>query len=179
MPTATEIGRRLEAAVTATNDVGSATAYSEISNAIPGPSGTSAPTGPTGATPPGSSTPPPTLIVTPPCTIHAIVLTGVYREGDRVRLYGVAGSALDGKQLDILFGSSRRIVASTTVGSDGLFFAWAPLPRRSVRSTNIARYRAVVGKNASMFLKLSRRTIIGARRYEQEPSYLRVISSRL
>jgi streptogramin lyase len=157
-PVASDAGARLEATVTATNDAGTASANSEISNPIPSIPGQ--------ITPPTVNVPPtqqqPVLVVTPPCTIHSIVLTGVYRQGNRVRLYGVTGSALDGQTIHILFGSSRKIVATTTVGSDGLFFAWAKIPAKSLRGTNGARYRAVSGKYASMFLKLSRRTIVAS-----------------
>jgi hypothetical protein len=43
------------------------------------------------------------------------------------------------------------------VGSDRLFRATAPMPPRSIRGTNRARYEAVIGDERSLRLKLMRR----------------------
>jgi hypothetical protein len=56
--------------------------------------------------------------------------------------------------------AGRKTVAKAKVGSDGLFSTTAPLPPKSIRDTNRARYQAVSGKKKSLDLKLARRVVL-------------------
>jgi hypothetical protein len=90
------------------------------------------------------------------CSKRALVLNDVLVRGGRVELTGSAASSLDGQQVSIVFGASKK-VASVTVGSNGEFSASLPLPSAKVRDSNSARYTAVSGAQRSLSLKLTRR----------------------
>ncbi|MDQ3675651.1 MAG: hypothetical protein M3401_02430 [Actinomycetota bacterium] len=94
------------------------------------------------------------------CTTRRLVLTDVQNGGGRVRLLGVADRSLAGKQVKILFPYTGKVVANPTIRPDGGFSASAPLPPKRLRSTNNARYVAVVGTERSLSLKLQRRMIL-------------------
>jgi hypothetical protein len=90
------------------------------------------------------------------CSKRALVLNDVLVRGGRVELTGSAAGSLDGKQVSIVFGASKK-VASVTVASNGTFSASLPLPAAKVRDSNGARYTAVSGTQRSLSLKLTRR----------------------
>jgi hypothetical protein len=90
------------------------------------------------------------------CSKRALVLNDVLVRGGRVELTGSAASSLDGQQVSIVFGASKK-VASVTVASNGEFSASLPLPSAKVRDSNSARYTAVSGAERSLSLKLTRR----------------------
>ena len=94
------------------------------------------------------------------CTTRKLALIDVLRQGDHVRLYGAADKSLAGKIVKIVFQATGRVVAEVRVGKDGGFTTTAPLPRRSIRNTNRARYVAKVGRERSLNLKLARRMIV-------------------
>ena len=98
------------------------------------------------------------------CTKRRLVLTDVQQRGGRVRLLGVADRALAGRRIGIRFTHTGRTVARATVGADGAFRATAPIPARRLRSTNAARYQAVVGSERSLSLKLTRRMVLSGTR---------------
>lgn len=94
------------------------------------------------------------------CTKRRLVLTDVVQSGRRVRLVGAADRRLIGKRVSIVFEATGRTVARVKVRSDGSFSTTAPMPSRALRSTNRARYQAVLGRERSLDLKLQRRMII-------------------
>ncbi|PTL58728.1 hypothetical protein [Paraconexibacter algicola] len=116
----------------------------------------------------GADCTPPAPAVTPPtttdlalqCTTRRLVLEDVIARGDRVSLIGAADRALAGKTVSIRFLATGRTVARVRIAPDGSFRATAPLPSRSVRSGNRARYQAVVGREKSLDLKLERRMVV-------------------
>src|SRR4051794_7102289 len=94
------------------------------------------------------------------CTTRRLVLTDVLRHGDRVRIVGAADRDLAGKRVSIRFTATGRQAASAVVSHNGGFSTTAPLPSRHLRSTNAARYQAVLGKERSLKLKLVRRMVV-------------------
>lgn len=91
------------------------------------------------------------------CTTRKLTLIDVVPDGRRVRFLGAADKSLAGEEVDIVLEATNDVVASPTVRPDGSFSASAPLPSRSVRSTDRARYVAKVGRQRSLNLKLERR----------------------
>ncbi len=94
------------------------------------------------------------------CTTRKLALIDVLKQGDHVRLYGAADKSLAGKIVSIVFQATGRTVAQVRVQSDGSFTTTAPLPRRSIRNTNRARYIAKAGGERSLNLKLARRMVV-------------------
>lgn len=94
------------------------------------------------------------------CTTRRLVLTDVLRRGDRVKLVGAADRALAGRTVDIVFEATGRRVARARVGADGSFGTTAPLPRKGLLRSNRARYRAELGDEQSLNLKLARRMVV-------------------
>jgi hypothetical protein len=94
------------------------------------------------------------------CTTRKLVLVDVLRKGNRVRLFGAADKRYIGKRVSIVFRATGQVVARPKVAKDGSFTATAPLPPRSIRATNRARYQARIGKERSLDLKLVRRLVV-------------------
>lgn len=94
------------------------------------------------------------------CTRKSLVLVDVFRRNGRVQLLGVADRKFAGRTVDIVFEATGKGVARAKVAPDGSFRTTAPLPRRSLRSGNSARYMAVLGMERSMNLKLARRMVV-------------------
>jgi hypothetical protein len=86
-------------------------------------------------------------------------LTDVVASGRRVSLLGAADKSRVGRTVQIVFGAHQK-VASAVIGADGLFSTTAPIPEKSIRNTNRARYTAQVGKEKSLSLKLTRRVVM-------------------
>jgi hypothetical protein len=91
------------------------------------------------------------------CTLRRLVLIDVYEQAGRVRLLGAADRRYVGRRVRIRSLATGRTVARPRVRRDGTFRATAPLPDERVRTTNLARYEAVIQKQRSMRLKLARR----------------------
>lgn len=94
------------------------------------------------------------------CTTRRLVLEDVVARNGRVSLIGAADKALAGKSVSIRFLGTGRTVATTRVRADGSFRATAPMPSRAIRSTNRARYQAIIGREKSLDLKLERRMVL-------------------
>ena len=92
------------------------------------------------------------------CTDRKLVLLDVFEERGRVRLRGAADRDLVGKTVLMKYrADGNRVVARAKVRNNGSFVTTAPLPRASVRNTNLSRYTATNGKERSLPLKLVRR----------------------
>ena len=59
-----------------------------------------------------------------------------------------------------MFAATGKVVAYSTVGADGSFAATAPLPAKALRTSNRARYQAIIGSEVSAQIKLARRVIV-------------------
>jgi hypothetical protein len=94
------------------------------------------------------------------CTRRRIVLIDTFIRGHRTFLEGVAARRFQGRRVRIRSGWDNRTVARPRVGRDGTFRALAKLPPASVRFTNDARYRASIGREKSLDLKLTRRMVV-------------------
>ncbi len=111
---------------------------------------------------------PPPVVQAPPtatdlalqCTTRRLVLEDVVSRNGRVSLIGAADKALAGKSVSIRFLATGKTVATTRVGADGSFRATAPMPSKAIRSTNRARYQAIIGNEKSLDLKLQRRMVL-------------------
>jgi len=94
------------------------------------------------------------------CTSRRIVLIDVLRSKGRVKLLGAANRRYAGKRVKIRFMATGKVVARPLVRRTGLFTATAKLPRKKLRGTNRARYRAEIAKEKSLRLKLVRRMLV-------------------
>jgi hypothetical protein len=94
------------------------------------------------------------------CARAPIVLLDVRRVGDRVRFQGVTDAANAGRTVPIRLTYDGKIVARAKVQPDGRFEAFGTLPKRSIRATNKARYRAEIDGAFSRRVKLTRRLVI-------------------
>ena len=94
------------------------------------------------------------------CTMRSLVLTDVVRRGSRVTITGVADKRFVGRSVTIKFEADGRTAGRALVASNGTFKTTAPLPSKRLRSSNRARYQAVLGKEKSLNLKLERRMYI-------------------
>jgi hypothetical protein len=94
------------------------------------------------------------------CTKRRLVLTDVLRRGERVRIVGAADRKLAGRRVSIRFTHTGRRVASAVISKNGSFRTTAPLPAKRLRTTNAARYQAVLGREKSLRLKLIRRMVV-------------------
>jgi hypothetical protein len=93
------------------------------------------------------------------CAHRKLVLTNVVMGGGGVSLAGAADHSLVGQRVQIMFGA-RKKVASAIVRRDGSFSASAPLPSKTLRNTDRARYTALLGREKSLSLKLTRRVVM-------------------
>ena len=91
------------------------------------------------------------------CGTRPVTLIDVLPSGDRVKLYGVADKKYAGQTVNLMFDATGDQVAQAVVGQDGSFTTTAPMPKADLRNSDIARYRAVIGKEQSQSLKLARR----------------------
>jgi hypothetical protein len=94
------------------------------------------------------------------CTARRIVLIDVLRQKGKVRLFGAASRRFAGKRVKLRFLATGKVVARPVVRRTGLFAATVKLPRRGLRATNRARYRAEISKQKSLRLKLVRRMLV-------------------
>jgi hypothetical protein len=98
------------------------------------------------------------------CTDRKLVLVDVLRQGSRVKLLGAADRRYAGRKVAIRLRATGRIVARALVREDGAFETTAPAPPRAFLATNKranrVRYRAEIGKERSLPLKLQRRLLL-------------------
>ena len=121
-------------------------------------------------TPTGPATPPAILPIPPSrvdanatllaCAKSAIAITDISQRSGRVRILGVTKPQNAGRQIRIAFANAANFVATAIVAADGSFRATAPLPARSVRNTDRARYRATLDGQRTPWLKLTRRLVL-------------------
>ena len=91
----------------------------------------------------------------PECLTNTLRLVDVAAGPTRVQLAGETATANVGRTVTLLFRGRR--VGTAVVTTNGTFAASLPLPPRDVRTTNRARYEAVLGPLRSLNLKLARR----------------------
>jgi hypothetical protein len=97
----------------------------------------------------------------PGCTTRRLTLIDVVQKGSRVFLQGAADPRrFAGRTVRIRSLWNQRTVATLKVPKSGLFTTHAKLPPASLRHTNAARYRAFIGNEKSLALKLERRMIV-------------------
>jgi hypothetical protein len=100
------------------------------------------------------------------CTDRKLVLVDVLRRGSRVKLLGAANRDYVGRRVAIRLRATGKIVAHATVRKDGSFQTYAPAPPAAMMSTNRranrVRYRAEIGKELSLPLKLRRRMVVSS-----------------
>ena len=98
------------------------------------------------------------------CSSRRLVLIDVLQRKGRVLLLGAADRRFAGRRVTIRFTATNKVVARPRVQTSGLFRATAKLPRRKLRATNRARYRATIAKQKSLRLKLVRRMLVSSTR---------------
>jgi hypothetical protein len=100
------------------------------------------------------------------CTDRKLVLVDVLRRGSRVKLLGYANRAYVGRSVAIRLRATGRVVAHARIGRDGGFTTYAPAPPRAMLATNTranrVRYRAELGSELSLPLKLQRRMVVSS-----------------
>jgi hypothetical protein len=100
------------------------------------------------------------------CSDRKLVLVDVLKQGSRVKLLGAANRRYVGKKVAIRLRATGKIVARATVRKDGSFQTTAAMPPRAYLATNrranSVRYRAEIGKELSLPLKLQRRLIVNS-----------------
>ncbi len=100
------------------------------------------------------------------CSDRKLVLVDVLKEGGHVKLLGAANRDYVGKKVAIRLRRGDRIVAHATVRKDGSFATTAPLPPTAVMAShtqsNTLRYRAEIGREISLPLKLLRRLTVSS-----------------
>lgn len=106
------------------------------------------------------------------CLAGRLRLIDVYPQGGRVTLIGVAPRKYVGKTVRIRFAATGKTVATAKVQADQSFRTTAPMPPRTIRNTNRARYLATYGTERSLNLKLARRTFV-TRAEEERAGYVR------
>jgi hypothetical protein len=100
------------------------------------------------------------------CSDRKLVLIDVLKQDGHVKLLGAANRSYVGKRVAIRLRATGKVVAHATVRKDGAFQTLAPLPARaylaSHEQANRVRYRAEIGKERSLPLKLQRRMIVSS-----------------
>jgi hypothetical protein len=100
------------------------------------------------------------------CSDRKLVLVDVLKQDGHVKLLGAANRSYVGKQVAIRLRATGKVVAHATVRKDGSFQTTAPMPARayfaSHEKANSVRYRAEIGKELSLPLKLERRLIVSS-----------------
>jgi hypothetical protein len=95
------------------------------------------------------------------CANGQLRLIDVYRDGKRVRIYGVAPPGTVGETVTLRYLATGKRVATAKVGADLSFGTWVKAPTNRVSYTSKARYRARLGKrHRSQKLKLHRRAVV-------------------
>ncbi|MCW2985694.1 MAG: hypothetical protein JWR63_3264, partial [Conexibacter sp.] len=135
--------------------------------------GTCAPPAPAPATTPAKTTTPDAGVAGQSvadqllaCSDRKLVLVDVLKQGGHVKLLGAANRDYVGKRVAIRLRATGQVVAHAKVAKDGSFETTAPMPARayfaSHKRANSVRYRAEIGKELSLPLKLQRRLIVSS-----------------
>ncbi len=100
------------------------------------------------------------------CSDRKLILVDVLKQGDHVKLLGAANRSYVGKQVAIRLRATGKVVAHAKVRKDGSFQTTAPIPApayfASHAKANSVRYRAEIGKELSLPLKLQRRLVVSS-----------------
>jgi hypothetical protein len=100
------------------------------------------------------------------CSDRKLVLVDVLKQDGHVKLLGAANRSYVGKQVAIRLRATGKVVAHAKVAKDGSFQTTASLPPTAYTAThakaNRVRYRAEIGKERSLPLKLQRRLIVSS-----------------
>jgi hypothetical protein len=100
------------------------------------------------------------------CTDRKLVLVDVLKRHGRVKLIGAANRDYVGRRVAIRLRRGNRVVAHAVVKKDGSFTTTAPMPPRAAMAShtrsNTLRYRAEIGKERSLPLKLQRRLTVSS-----------------
>jgi hypothetical protein len=91
------------------------------------------------------------------CTEARLRLTDVRSSGGKTLVQGIADRSFAGKTATIYLTYGNKKVGTTTVDANGVFAARVALPAAKIRSTNAARYYAIVGGSRTGALKFVRR----------------------
>jgi len=91
------------------------------------------------------------------CAKRPVTLVDVAQRKEHVSLLGAVAKQHVGRSVSIVFAATGEKVATAVVRPDGFFRAKAPLPPAAMRSSNDARYLAVLDGHKSLALKLQRR----------------------
>jgi len=115
-----------------------------------------APAAPVAATAPDSPVAPASQLAVE-CAGRPVTLVDVAQRPEHVALLGAVAEEHVGRTVSIVFAATGKQVATGVVRPDGFFRAKAPLPPKAIRSSNAARYLAVLDGQKSPALKLQRR----------------------
>lgn len=100
------------------------------------------------------------------CSDRKLILVDVLKQGGKVKLLGAANRNYVGKKVAIRLRRGNKVVAHAIVQKDGSFETTAPLPPKAVmashKASNTLRYRAEIGKELSLPLKLQRRLTVSS-----------------
>lgn len=100
------------------------------------------------------------------CSDRKLVLVDVLKQDGHVKLLGAANRDYVGKRVAIRLRATGEVVAHAKVRKDGSFETTAPMPAQAYFAThqraNRVRYRAEIGKERSLPLKLQRRLIVSS-----------------
>jgi hypothetical protein len=100
------------------------------------------------------------------CTDRKLVLVDVLPRGSRVKLLGYANRDYVGRRVAIRLRATGKVVAHARVRPDGSFATTAAAPPMAMLATNAranrVRYRAEIGKELSLPLKLQRRMTVSS-----------------
>lgn len=91
------------------------------------------------------------------CSSRDVDMIDVYGTGGRTYIQGVAQRKYVGKTATIYLAHGKKKVGTVKVGEDGLFSTKVALPPKKIRTTNKARYYAVVEGRRTRALKFARR----------------------
>jgi hypothetical protein len=100
------------------------------------------------------------------CTDRKLVLVDVLPRGSRVKLLGYANRDYVGRRVAIRLRATGHVVAHALVRPDGSFTTTAAAPPMAMLATNAranrVRYRAEIGRELSLPLKLQRRMTVSS-----------------
>ncbi len=112
------------------------------------------------------------------CSDRKLILVDVLKQGGRVKLIGAANRDYVGKKVAIRLRRGNKVVAHATVKKDGSFETTAPLPAKALMASHTAsntlRYRAEIGKELSLPLKLQRRLTVSSLKSSKDGKTVRI-----
>jgi len=112
------------------------------------------------------------------CGDRKLILVDVLKQNGRVKLIGAANRDYVGKKVAIRLRRGDKVVAHAIVKQDGSFETTAPMPPAAVmashRESNTLRYRAEIGKELSLPLKLQRRLTVSTLKSSADGKTVRI-----